>query len=89
MSMHLYRGFEIHPLIYPHSQTTAGSGRRYEDGFDAAVKICLRNATLTFSDTFKLSEQPPFPTVGAARRALLAFAQGIIDQHDGKNWMPT
>ncbi|KGE11970.1 hypothetical protein LA03_00490 [Burkholderia gladioli] len=89
MSMHLYRGFEIYPLIYPHAKPAAGSGRNYDDGFDAAVKICLRGTELTCSDTFKLSEASPFLTAGAARRASLEFAQGVIDRHDGENWMPS
>ncbi|ACR31867.1 hypothetical protein [Burkholderia glumae] len=92
MSMHLYRGFEIYPLIYPHSRAQESAGRYngYNDqGFDAAVKICLREAdtALTFSDTFKLSETPPFPSTGAARRASLRYAEDLIDRHDGRNWM--
>ncbi|WP_246794480.1 hypothetical protein [Burkholderia perseverans] len=89
MSMHLYRGFEIYPLIYPHAKPVAGSGRNYDDGFDAAVRICLRGPELTCSDTFKLNEATPFLTSGAARRASLEFAQGMIDRHDGENWMPS
>ena len=42
MSMHLYRGFEIYPLIYPHVSSQHGNPHNYENGFDAAVKICLR-----------------------------------------------
>ncbi|MEX3630179.1 MAG: hypothetical protein VB138_12645 [Burkholderia sp.] len=89
MGMHFYRGFEIYPLIYPHTESTAGSGRNYDDGFDAAVKICLRGETLTYSDTFKLNETPPFMSAGAARRASLKFAQDVIDKHGGENWMPS
>ncbi|AJK48963.1 hypothetical protein [Burkholderia plantarii] len=89
MSMHLYRGFEIYPLIYPHSGAQENAGRYNDNGFDAAVKICLRDAgtTLTFSNTFKLSETPPFPSAGAARRASLRYAEDLIDRHDGQNWM--
>ena len=43
MSMHIYRGFEIHPLIYPHVPAPNGSTRHYDAGADAAVKICLRD----------------------------------------------
>ncbi|AOK50339.1 hypothetical protein WT60_26330 [Burkholderia sp. MSMB617WGS] len=89
MSMHLYRGFEIYPLIYAHTQTTDGASRNYDDGFDAAVKICLRDTdtALTCSDTYKLDESPPFSTAGAARRASLEYAKGLIDRHGGENWM--
>ncbi|HVM96237.1 MAG TPA: hypothetical protein VMT89_07600 [Candidatus Acidoferrales bacterium] len=89
MSMHSYGGFESHPFIYPHSKSTAISGHSYEHGFDAAVKIYLRGSTLTYSNTFKLNENPPFSTAGAARRASLEFAKGIIDQRGGENWMPS
>lgn len=87
--MHVYRGFEIYPLIYCHSETTAGSSRNYDSGFDAAVRICLRDAgtTSVFSDTFKLNESAPFRSTGAARRASVAFGQAIIDEHNGENWM--
>ena len=90
MSMHAYRGFEIYPLVYPHAERKEGAGHNYESGFDAAVKICLRgtDSSLTSSDTFKLSEPRPFSSAGAARRASLKFGESIIDQHEGKNWMP-
>lgn len=91
MSMHRYCGFEIYPLVYPHSGMMEGPGHNYEDGFDAAVKICLRgtDTTVTRSETFKLSENPPFSSAGAARRASLKYAEGVIDQHGGENWMPS
>jgi hypothetical protein len=90
MSMHAYRGFEIYPLVYSHAQKKEGSGHNFEDGFDAAVKICVRgaDAALTYSNTFKLDEGKPFPTAGAARRASLKFGEGIIDQHGGESWTP-
>lgn len=39
MSMHSYRGFEIHPLIHPHSKTTDTFSHNHEHGFGASVKI--------------------------------------------------
>ena len=56
MSMHVYRGFEIYPLIYPHAPALDGSPHNYDAGFDAAVKICLRGDTLTHSQTFRLRD---------------------------------
>ncbi|RQS26743.1 hypothetical protein DIE03_22730 [Burkholderia sp. Bp8992] len=81
MSMHIYRGFEIYPLIYPHVPAPNGSPHNYDAGFDAAVKICLRGTddTLTRSQTFMLRERRPFDNAGDARRASLRFAEGIID----------
>ncbi|HEX7683739.1 MAG TPA: hypothetical protein VF446_09440 [Trinickia sp.] len=89
MSMHVYRGFEIYPLIYCHTETTDGVGRNYDSGFDAAVKISLRDtdSTVLCSDTFKLNENSPFLSTGAARRASVAYAQALIDEHGGENWM--
>ena len=90
MSMHIYCGFEIYPLVYPRSQRKEGSGHNYEDGFDAAVKICLRgtDATSTHSDTFKLNEERPFASAGAARLASLKYGEAIIDQRGGREWTP-
>lgn len=81
MSMHLYRGFEIYPLIYPHVQPFSGYPRNYDAGFDAAVKIWLRGTddTLTRSQTFRLIDNVPFETVGNGRRASLRYAEGLID----------
>ncbi|GAB7534030.1 hypothetical protein AB4851_12495 [Burkholderia sp. 22PA0099] len=87
MSMHWYRGFEIYPLVYPHTASSPGSGRNYDDGFSAAVKICRYGPVATYSDTFKLHETLPFTTAGEARRASLKFAEGVIDKNGGENWM--
>ncbi|WP_269506518.1 hypothetical protein [Burkholderia sp. IMCC1007] len=85
MSMHLYRGFEIYPLIYPHASSQNGNAHNYESGFDAAVKICLRGTadTLTRSETFRLRDNAPFISAGDARRASLRYAEEIIDGDHG------
>ncbi|RQS71208.1 hypothetical protein DID96_13540 [Burkholderia sp. Bp8963] len=89
MSMHIYRGFEIYPLIYPHFQAEAGCTHNYESGFDAAVKVCLRgtNTTVTRSQTFRLLDGSPFASAGDARRASIRYAEGVIDQNRGEQWM--
>ena len=89
MSMHIYRGFEIYPLIYPHFQAGAVRTHNYEAGFDAAVKVCLRgtDTTLTRSQTFKLVDGSPFASAGDARRASQRYAEDIIDQNRGEHWM--
>ncbi|WP_261538347.1 hypothetical protein [Burkholderia multivorans] len=86
MSMHLYRGFEIYPLIYPHVPAQLGSAHNYDAGFDAAVKICQRGAgdMLTRSQTFRLAELSPFDTAGDARRASLRYAETMIDDNHDK-----
>ncbi|RQS18717.1 hypothetical protein [Burkholderia sp. Bp8998] len=83
MSTHVYRGFEIYPLIYPHVPAANGAPHNYDAGFDAAVKICLRGVTdtLTQSQTFRLRNNTPFDTAGDARRASLRYAENIIDDN--------
>ncbi|WP_206951443.1 hypothetical protein [Trinickia acidisoli] len=85
MSIHIYRGFEIHPLIYPHNRAEDGRAHNYEAGFDAAVRICIRgtDATQTQARTFKLVDNSPFMNAGDARRASLQYAEDVIDAHDG------
>ncbi|ALX11478.1 hypothetical protein P350_07920 [Burkholderia cepacia JBK9] len=86
MSMHIYRGFEIYPLIYPHVPALDGCPHNYDAGFDAAVKICLRGTTdtLTQSQTFRLLDDGPFDTAGDARRASLRYAESVIDDNREK-----
>ncbi|WP_174993513.1 hypothetical protein [Burkholderia arboris] len=86
MSMHIYRGFEIYPLIYPHVPALDGCPHNYDAGFDAAVKICLRGTTdtLTQSQTFRLLDDGPFDTAGNARRASLRYAESVIDDNREK-----
>ncbi|AFJ85188.1 hypothetical protein QZM46_21485 [Burkholderia vietnamiensis] len=86
MSMHLYRGFEIYPLIYPHVPSRNGSAHNYDGGFDAAVKICLRGTidTLTRSETFRLASKTPFESAGDARRASVLYAEQVIDGNRGE-----
>lgn len=89
MSMYMYRGFEIFPLIYPHTKVKVGRAHNYEAGFDAAVKICLRgtDTTVTRSQTFHLREDSPYANAGDARRASLRYAEVIIDEKRGEQWM--
>ncbi|CAN0626156.1 conserved protein of unknown function [Burkholderia multivorans] len=89
MSMYMYRGFEIFPLIYPHAQVGESRTRNYETGFDAAVKICLpgTDTTVTRSQTFKLLEGSPYASAGDARRASLRYAEVVIDEERGEQWM--
>lgn len=86
MSMHVYRGFEIYPLIYPHVPAPNGCPHNYDAGFDAAVKICLRGTTdtVTQSQTFRLHDNSPFDSAGDARRASLRYAENIIDDNREK-----
>ncbi|AOJ34011.1 hypothetical protein [Burkholderia metallica] len=84
MSMHIYRGFEIYPLIYPHVSAPDGCSHNYDAGFDAAVKICLRGDTSTSSQTFRLRDNGPFGSAGDARRASVRYAENFIDDNRDK-----
>ncbi len=88
MSMHLYRGFEIHPLIYPRLASVDGRAHNYEAGFDAAVRICFprTDATASASRVFKLDNAQAFDSAGDARRASLRHAEYLIDRHGGERW---
>ncbi|KVD72654.1 hypothetical protein WS62_09815 [Burkholderia sp. ABCPW 14] len=88
MSMYTHRGFEIHPLTYPHFPARDGQASDCEAGLDAAVKICLRgtDATLARSRTFRLVGDSPFSSAGDARRASLRYAEGVIDPNRGEQW---
>ncbi len=75
-----YRGLDLQPLVYPHRATTPGSGHNYQEGFDAAV--CIREpegAPGSRSRVFRLAKDKPFQSAGDARRALMAFAENLID----------
>jgi hypothetical protein len=80
-NVHLYRGFEIYPLVYSHHPGQDGRAHNYDDGFDAAVRICQRgtDTTLTRSRVFKLGAGTPFVTAGEARRASTQYAEQMID----------
>jgi hypothetical protein len=82
---HFYRGYEIYPLVYPHRPAQAGYAHNYDDGFDAAVRICQRgfDAALTHSRVFKLQMRTPFGTAGDARRASMQYAEQVIDACNG------
>ncbi|MGF6757682.1 hypothetical protein [Paraburkholderia sp. GAS334] len=76
-----YRGLEIYPLVYPHQPRGVDGSHHYDQGFDAAVRICRRGDgnTLTSSRVFRVSSIVPFEGAGEARRASTDHAERIID----------
>jgi len=76
-----YRGLEIYPLVYPHQPRSADGTHHYDEGFDAAVKICRRGTddTVTTSRVFRVPSRSPFGTAGAARMASTSHAERVID----------
>lgn len=75
-----YRGWEFYPLVYPHHATEPG-GRKYAEGFDAAVRIQESGADgeAPRSRVFRLAVTKPFENTGDARRASMAYAEHLID----------
>lgn len=80
-SLRLYRGLEVHPLVYPHRATAPGSGHNYDEGFDAAVRIQEpeSSAEAPRSRVFRVASTRPFQSAGDARRASTAYAEHLID----------
>ncbi|WP_345815638.1 hypothetical protein AAGS40_15340 [Paraburkholderia sp. PREW-6R] len=76
-----YRGLEIYPLVYPHRPPGAGQLRHYDEGFDAAVRICRRGSddTLTTGRVFRVPSRSPFGAAGDARLASANYAEQLID----------
>ena len=81
MTVVLYGGLEIYPLVYPHRNAAPGSAHNYDEGFDAAVRI-QEPEELTGgprSRVFCLAGVAPFMNSGDARRASIAYAERLID----------
>ncbi|CAB3754119.1 hypothetical protein ACFFG2_27570 [Paraburkholderia solisilvae] len=78
---YVYRGLQVCPLVYPRRPTRSGYAHNYDDGFDAAVRIneLDRTETEVRSRVFLLAVDRPFTNGGDARRASIAFAEGLID----------
>jgi hypothetical protein len=78
----LYRGFEIYPLVYPHTTAKPGFAHNYDDGFDAAVRISEsgEGTTSSRSRVFRLGSGSPFKSAGDARRASTTYAERLIDE---------
>lgn len=76
-----YRGLEVYPLVYPHRATQPGTGRNYDEGFDAAVRIQEPGISgeAPRSRVFQVATKAPFQNTGDARRASTAYAEHIID----------
>jgi hypothetical protein len=81
-----YKGFEIHPLVYPRRPAGAPTGRD-EAGFDASVRICRVGANPAQDGrVFRLRYLFPFDGMGKARIACMAHAEKLIDGHvDGQS----
>lgn len=71
----LYKGFEVHALVF--RRKTDAQARRTE-GYDAAVRLC-RAGSASDSRVFKLDREATFADFGIAKRTATQYAEDIID----------
>ena len=77
----LYKGYELHPLVFPRTFHRFDGHSRYAEGYDIAVRIC-RPASLASSPAsrvFRLNQAHPISDLGVARRVARQQGKDIID----------
>ncbi|MGH8778374.1 hypothetical protein [Paraburkholderia flava] len=75
-----YKGYEIHPLIYPRRPSDGQPSRRPDAGYEASVRICRVGANpVADGRVFRLPYLWPFEGSGKARLACMAHAEQLID----------
>lgn len=84
MSTHpllLYKGYELHPLVFARTFNRFDGHSRYAEGYDIAVRICRPGAIATSaaSRVFRLNQPQTFSDFGMARRAARQQGMDIID----------
>lgn len=75
-----YKGYDLYPLVYSHTAERASWERRPDRSYNAAVVICREGGHPEGerARTFRLDAMP-WDNVGAARRAVLRYAEDIIN----------
>jgi len=84
-----YKGYEIHPLIYPRGARDGVSVRAADAGYEASVKIRravpVGEEATGESRVFRIEQTASFENGGQARRACMLHAEKLIDgQIDGQ-----
>ena len=75
-----YKGFEIHPLVYPRRHSDEHTRRNPDAGYEASVRICRVGANPSADGrVFRLPHLWPFEGTGKARLACMAHAEQLID----------
>lgn len=77
----LYKGYELHPLVFARTFNRFDGHSRYAEGYDIAVRIC-RPASIAGSPTsrvFRLEQPNAYADLGEARRAARQQGKDIID----------
>jgi hypothetical protein len=76
-----YKGYEIHPLVYPRRSASGVTVRNSLDsGYDASVRICRVGANPAADGrVFRFAYFRPFEGAGKARMACIEHASQVID----------
>lgn len=77
----LYKGYELHPLVFARTFNRFDGHSRYAEGYDIAVRIC-RPASVAGSPAsrvFRLYRPDAYSDLGVARRAARQQGKDIID----------
>jgi hypothetical protein len=78
-----YKGYEIHPLIYPRGARDGVAVRAADAGYEASVRIrrAVPEGEEATGDSrvFRVTEPRAFENGGQARRACLTHAEKLID----------
>ncbi|WP_118184583.1 hypothetical protein [Paraburkholderia phosphatilytica] len=77
----LYKGYELHPLVFPRTFSRFDGHSRYAEGYDIAVRICRPSAIASSaaSRVFRLNQPHAFSDFGVARRAARQQGEDIVD----------
>ena len=77
----IYKGFELHPLIFERTFDRFDRHSRYAEGYDVAVRVCRQEAAGSggASRVFRLTLTAAISDFGAARRAAWQRGEDIVD----------
>lgn len=78
---HIYKGFELQPLVFAREFKRFDGHSRYAEGYDVAVRICRSDTSGASgaSRVFRLERQDVFTDFGIARRAARQRGEDIVD----------
>ena len=81
LSPRIYKGFELHPLVFERTFDPFDRHSRYAEGYDVAVRVCRQEAadTASASRVFQLKLTTAISDFGAARRAAWQQGEDIVD----------
>lgn len=77
----LYKGFELHPLVFSRAFSRFDRHSRHDEGYDVAIRICRPEALgeAGTSRVFRLDRLDVFVDFGIARRAARQRGEDIVD----------